>query len=252
MTFREKFDLSPAGLRYLWFAIGAMVFASVALAGVSEDVLAKNGLETTDPQHLATIIHHRSAWLVRTARDVTTFGSVGFLVVLGVLVLVVLWISGARLAVAAAPLLSLLATGAIVSIVKSAVNRSRPPVGLRLAVETEPSFPSGHASDSTALFVATAIIIAAIVLRKPLARVAVVAIGFLASAVMGITRLVLGIHWPTDVLAGWALGTLIGCGVACLALLVIRFIPLERSDPGRFVSARDSFLSLCNLQRPAH
>lgn len=115
--------------------------------------------------------------------------------------------------VAIAPAVALVVTAAVVSVAKAVVGRPRPDVALRLATETEASFPSGHTADSSALFITLGIVVAVFVLRRPLARVAAIAAAVVLSGAIGVTRLVLAVHWPTDVLAGWALGLLVALAV---------------------------------------
>ena len=91
--------------------------------------------------------------------------------------------------------------------------------------ETEPSFPSGHATDSTAFYLALALILALFVLRRPLARVLAVAAGLAVPFSVGLSRLVLGVHWPSDVLAGWALGTTAALVVVMSVSLLCRLTP---------------------------
>lgn len=247
---RRRFDLSASALALLALAIVALAAASTVLAKVSEDVLARNGLETSDASNLQSVVAHRSAWLVDTARWFTQIGSIGLLVVIATVVGALLWFKGARLAVAAAPLVSLLAAGAVAALVKVLVARDRPPVALRLVTETEPSFPSGHSTDSAALFVAIGIVVAAVLLRRPIARALSVAAGFVAAALVGVSRLVLGVHWPTDVLAGWALGTVVAVATTTMVLVLVRATPGSAGD-GRLGRATDRVLRAVTWQRPA-
>ena len=70
------------------------------------------------------------------------------------------------------------------------------------------SFPSTHASDSAA---------AAAVFAWAVPRLS--AIGIAIAVVVGISRVYLGAHWPTDVMAGWTLGAAVGAGLVLLARL---------------------------------
>jgi undecaprenyl-diphosphatase len=67
-----------------------------------------------------------------------------------------------------------------------------------------------------------AILLAVFVLRRPIARVLVVASTGLIAGAIGTSRLVLGVHWPSDVLAGWALGSSVALAVTLSASLLSR------------------------------
>nr|WP_245198091.1 phosphatase PAP2 family protein [Sphingomonas kaistensis] len=102
---------------------------------------------------------------------------------------------------AAALLMAVLGTRIAVEIIKAVVDRARPSLEAHPVVVHSQSFPSGHAGNSMATFLALALFVAPKRWRRPAVAAAVT-----ASLIMGITRPILGVHWPSDVLAGWILG----------------------------------------------
>ncbi len=91
---------------------------------------------------------------------------------------------------------------------KLLIDRTRPTFDLHPVVTHSSSFPSGHAGNSMAIFLAIALIAAP---RKY--RLAAVVGALMASLIIGATRPYLGVHWPSDVIGGWALGA----GIAIIA-----------------------------------
>lgn len=83
------------------------------------------------------------------------------------------------------------------SVLKPVIGRPRPELG---AVVGGDAFPSGHATQAAAVMLTCAFVLAGR-RRSPLVWAAAV-----AAALVGISRVYLGVHWPADVLAGWALG----------------------------------------------
>jgi undecaprenyl-diphosphatase len=118
-----------------------------------------------------------------------------------------------------------------VGLTKAIVGRSRPPVSLHLVPESDHSFPSGHATDGTAVFLAIALVTAMFVLRRPAMRLASVALGAFASVAMGASRLVLGVHWPSDVVAGLALGLGASLAITMTAAVIARLTPPPPEQP---------------------
>ena len=102
-----------------------------------------------------------------------------------------------------------LATLLLVEGLKAAVGRPRPMLWPRLVDVHAPSFPSGHALGSAALYGFLAVVLSR---RFPARRPAFHAAAVLMALYVGGGRLYLGVHWPSDVVAGWALGSLL-----CLA-----------------------------------
>jgi membrane-associated phospholipid phosphatase len=118
-------------------------------------------------------------------------------------------VRAALLVVACAPLNGLVTTAA-----KALVNRPRPPTMLVFAPST--SFPSGHALEATAAFLALLTLLLP-VLSRSMGRVAI-AVTALILLIVGVDRVALNVHYPSDVLAGWSLGYL----YFLLCLLVFR------------------------------
>jgi membrane-associated phospholipid phosphatase len=89
-------------------------------------------------------------------------------------------------------------------------------------------------------------VVAVFVFRRPLARFAVTVAGVMAATAVGLSRLELGVHWPSDVMAGWALGTtaalIVILGVSALG----RVVPPEP----RSSSLPTRLLATLNRRRP--
>ena len=135
------------------------------------------------------------------------------------------WLAGRRRTALILLLASLLGP-AIGQGIKYVIRRERPDVAWRLIDRPKsPSFPSGHALNTMALYGAVALLTSRH-LRRRIARVAVLVVGFLLPMLIGMSRVYLGVHYPSDVLAGWT------GGLAC-ALLIL-WADQRWGDPERF------------------
>lgn len=147
----------------------------------------------------------RSHSTLRVAMEmVTFFGSTAWLT--GV-VLVATIASIARRAVARAVRL-VLCTGvgaALATVLKVIVDRPRPPTSYALVHATGLSFPSGHAMNSTVVYGALMLLFVAPTAGR--SRVAVATATAVAVALIALSRLVLGVHYLSDVVGGLVLGT---------------------------------------------
>lgn len=159
------------------------------------------------------------AWWLTAARLVTNVGN-GLTLLLAAVVAIV-WVvrrspRGDTLAgwwIAATGL-----TGfAVQEWLKLGIGRARPAIVERFEHVATRSFPSGHATMSAVVYLAVAIA-ASKAMPTRAGRVAVLAGGGLLAVLVGCSRVVLGVHYPTDVLGGW----LLGLGWVMLGLLVAR------------------------------
>ena len=144
------------------------------------------------------------AWLLPATRDLTALGSPS------VLVLVVLAVAGflalARLWRHLALVLGASLGGLLLLLLlKRVFDRPRPTVVPQLTVETSPSFPSGHAMMSAVIYLTLGTLLAQLCPRWR-ERIYVLTVASVLAVLIGLTRLYLGVHYPTDVLAGWTVG----------------------------------------------
>ena len=181
-------------------AIGLLVLVSIA-------ALLLGGPHTRiDPPILALFVYPP---LVPAARFLTHLGDVVTLLAAAVLAAGWLLFRGQRRG--ALLLLAIVASERLlVEGMKNLFDRARPdPLGHEVAVHNL-AFPSGHSANAMAGWLAIALLAASPRLRRP-----AVALALAIAFVTGLCRLVLQVHWPTDVIGGWAFG-------AAWTLLLVR------------------------------
>ncbi|MCK9877038.1 phosphatase PAP2 family protein [Frankia sp. Ag45/Mut15] len=110
------------------------------------------------------------------------------------------------------------------------VGRARPPAADWITHPSGQAFPSGHTTTSTLLAIGVAVVLHRRA-GRPATRVAAVVIPGLWAFSVGASRVLLGVHWTTDVLAGWLLGTLVACiCLPALAAVLHRIRPDSSGD----------------------
>jgi undecaprenyl-diphosphatase len=199
----------PASVAERLIAIGAIIAAGAAavLGDLTEDVVGHDGITRADPARLRWFVAHRTTLHVHTARHLSYAGMVAVVNGVAVLASALLWWRGLPLAAALAPLAAVAIADVVAALLKVAVGRTRPSLGVELVHERDWSFPSGHATGSMALCLSVAAVLSIWVLRRPILRALTLAAGVAVPIAIGLSRLELGVHWPTDVVAGLALGT---------------------------------------------
>ncbi|WP_367871281.1 phosphatase PAP2 family protein [Luteolibacter sp. Populi] len=139
------------------------------------------------------------------ARDLTALGSFTILTIVAIIGLAAALFVG-RWKLALSGLISVLSGMAVMNLLKSSYARARPDVVAHATTFHNESFPSGHATMASIVYLTLGIMLARTQPRKRV-RIFVVALSILITMSVGISRIYLGVHWPTDVLGGWALGT---------------------------------------------
>jgi undecaprenyl-diphosphatase len=145
-------------------------------------------------------------WLTRAGIWASFVGSAD--VTLPLTFLAVVFLVWRRRLINAAVLLAVVLCGRVLAeYLKLWIGRPRPGLEFQAVTIQSLAFPSGHAANSMTAFVAIALFCA----PKPERKVALVAaIG--ASLLVGLSRPLLGVHWPSDVLGGWIFGLLWAVG----------------------------------------
>lgn len=144
-------------------------------------------------------------WVQESARDITALGGFTVLTLVTVAGIIALLIYRRRAQALVFGATVLLAQGAAETI-KAFVDRPRPDLVSHLDMAYSASFPSGHSLMSPAVYFTLAIIVAESQIRRAARTMAVTGAVVLVVAI-GISRVYLGVHWPTDVLGGWSLGS---------------------------------------------
>jgi membrane-associated phospholipid phosphatase len=207
-----------------WLAWSAVLAAALYALTWTGYVLQWNWLTAIDSSTLDALHRHGVAhpgWVTAWAVFCTVLGPTAFRLI--ALIVIVVALVRRNLRVALFLVISVELSGLVTEIAKQASDRPRPVSALVTAPST--AFPSGHAVGVT-IGVLALLTVALPVSRRSL-RGWLIALGAVVVVAIGIGRVVLNVHHPSDVLAGWALGY--AYFVACL-LMVPPSRPITEAD----------------------
>ncbi len=155
-------------------------------------------------------------WLEEMMRDFTALGGVGVLTAATLAVVGFLLLKRKRHV--AAMVAGAVSSGALLSnLLKWGFDRPRPELVPHLSVVYTQSFPSGHATLSAIVYLTLGALLARVQTERRV-KVYLLSIAIGATMIVGISRVYLGVHWPTDVLAGWAIGA--AWALICWAIML--------------------------------
>ena len=196
--------------------VGALALAAAALTATF------GGLVALDSATREWLIDRRSPDLTAVMIAFSTIGSSVVLVPLALGVAVWLGV-GRHRREATLVVGTTLGAWLLGPLLKNAVERARPD-DAHLVLVNSWAYPSGHSLTATAVVGILAVVVSSR-LRTRTTRLATVAAGVILVVLVGLSRIYLGVHWPTDILAGW----LIGAG--WLAGCLLAYESLERRRP---------------------
>jgi undecaprenyl-diphosphatase len=151
--------------------------------------------------HSQTVL---APWVTEVARDLSALGgpTVSLLVVAavaGYFAIYRRWLQMGTVLAAA------LGGALLAAVLKLAFARPRPDLSLHLMPATSPGFPSGHSMESAVIYLTLGAMVAR-VMPSNRGRIYFMVVAMAATILVGVSRVYLGVHYPSDVLAGWSAG----------------------------------------------
>ena len=197
--------------RLTLLVLGGVAALVLAFAMIAEEVMEgeTRGLDRKlllmlrNPENLADPLGPR--WLEEMMRDFTALGGIGVVALLVVGVSGFLALTGRRRT--ALLVLGSIAGGLLLStLLKAGFSRPRPDLVRHGSIVYTSSFPSGHSTMSAVVYLTLGALLAR-TQASTLVKLYIMGAAAFLTLLVGVSRIYLGVHWPTDVLAGWVLGS---------------------------------------------
>lgn len=194
---------SPRLRRWLTFAFAMLALSGfVALAGEMRESETAHWDQAA--LHLAQQWRAAHPLVEAIMRELSSLGSTPVMTLFTVLAAGYLFAMGRR-GRAVAVSLAMVSGALAVTALKTAFGRARPDPAFAAWVQEGLSFPSGHTSMSAVFYLTVGVLVAQRHERLQVRAFLIGAAAFM-TVLIGVTRVVLGVHWASDVLAGWAFG----------------------------------------------
>jgi undecaprenyl-diphosphatase len=160
-------------------------------------------------------------WVEEIGRDFTALGGNAILTLLTLAVVGFLILEGKR-RVALVLVVATLGALSVSTLLKHSIDRDRPTLVPHGSVVYTASFPSGHSMLAASTYLTMAALLVR-VHRNRRIKAYILLVAIVTTLLVGVSRVYLGVHWPTDVLAGWTAGA----GWALLCWLLARWLQLH-------------------------
>jgi membrane protein DedA with SNARE-associated domain/membrane-associated phospholipid phosphatase len=227
---RRRLDAhSPRGF-WLTFTVAAGALAAWAFGGLTQDVTGHDDTALADPHVTTWVVAHRTEWLTSALKVLTWLGSTAVIIPAGLAIGLYFLIRRRDWRPLAVLTAAVAGAVGLWLIIKPLVGRPRPPAAIWIGHYPGAAFPSGHATQSIAFYAMLAIVLGAgLSVRR---RALLWSAAALVVLIVGASRIYLGAHWLTDVLAGYALG-------ACWVAIVVAVLLITSSGTGRVRPVRE-------------
>lgn len=218
-------------LVFLLLAAAALAFLTLASEVAEGDTMALDRrllLALRDPGDPATPVG--PAWLRLAMLDVTALGGVTLLTI--ITTCAAGYLLAARKAMTALFVVASVVSGVLLStILKSGFLRQRPDVVPHLVEVQTASFPSGHAMNSAIVYLTLGALLASAEKDRGV-RIYLMTIAIALTLTIGASRVYLGVHWPSDVMAGWCVGGAWAIACSLISRALQREHKIERPEEG--------------------
>jgi undecaprenyl-diphosphatase len=206
--------------KYELFILGLNVLSIWALAKTIQDAISNQPYMAYFDVTINQIMYGLQQTVPVISSIAETVSLIGGTYVIGILGIVIClwffikkkWRSGAIM------FLSIGSTGFMLILMKDIFLRARPENALHVIVN-DPSFPSGHAGMAAAFFLILAYLMAPKI-QSWVKREMMIVVCVIVAIMIGLSRIVMNVHWASDVFAGWALGIF----MATASILFVRYI----------------------------
>ncbi|WP_091132714.1 phosphatase PAP2 family protein [Microvirga guangxiensis] len=202
-----RFRLNQIGPLLSLSACGFFAWAFIAIAdevseGETHELDSAILLALRDPQDVANPLG--PGWLEEAARDFTGLGGYAILTLLTAATVIYLLMAGKR-AAALLVLVSIVGGTLLSTGLKMGFERPRPDLVPHATRVYTASFPSGHAMLSAITYLTIGALLARVEKSRRISAF-IMSLAIVMTLMVGASRVYLGVHWPSDVLAGWSVG----------------------------------------------
>lgn len=214
--------ISRTGPKGLWFTVGLTLSAIsfFCFLALVQDIITHDPFVQADVRIINLIADFSDLSAAKFFLLVTYLGSWPIVMSLGAVVFIILFLLIEKRQ-ALFFVSSVAITAGVYSILKLIIHRSRPDIGYSLIPSNGFSFPSGHATMSIVFYGLLGYLIYRIC-KKWWQKLLVVTAASATVFLIGFSRMYLGVHWPSDILAGWAVG------LSILIFAITLFVEQER------------------------
>lgn len=224
---QTRWALALAALSVI-LAIAFFSLSRAVVRGSTEDVDQRVLLAMREPGDASNPIGPR--WVEELGRDVTALGGVAVLTLISSTATAFFWLASMR---RGAVYVALACFGAMLlsTALKHAFDRPRPDLVPHGAMVYSSSFPSGHSTMAATVYLTLGMVASRFVPRRRV-KALFLLVAIAVTGAVGVSRVYLGVHWPSDVLAGWSVGAAWALLCWCAAVWLQRHGVIEQEDEG--------------------